>query len=172
LDYVVYYDTLDNFSTASSKSIGPKTATELSGLKRGKAWFWKVFVKNFYGDSLWSDTNAFFISHTATSVDENTVIPNNFLTLENYPNPFNPATTISFDLPKDGNVNLKIYDVTGRLVRVLVQEHKLAGAHTILWDGLDDAGQKVASGVYIYRMEFVDAAGEKMVMTRKMSLIK
>jgi ligand-binding sensor domain-containing protein len=109
----------------------------------------------------------------STSVDKQQMSsPDKFCLRSNYPNPFNPTTTISFDLAKDGLVTLKIYDITGRLLRVLVQEQKLASAHSILWDGLDDAGQKVAAGVYFYRIEFVDAEGDRAVKTRKMSILK
>ena len=95
-----------------------------------------------------------------------------FAPSQNYPNPFNPTTTISFDLPKDGFVTLKIYDITGRLVRVLVQEQKPAGAHSMLWDGMNDGDQMVAAGVYLYQIEFTDTAGERMALTKKMSLVK
>ena len=98
--------------------------------------------------------------------------PKEFSLYNNFPNPFNPTTTISFDLPKDGFVTLKIYDITGRVVRVLKQEQKSAGAYSVLWDGLDDAGQVVAAGVYLYQIEFTDDSGERMVQTKKMSLVK
>jgi len=172
LEYIVCYDTLSNFATARFDSTVLDTTLTLESLNAGKVYYWKVLAKTFYGDSLWSATGAFFVSHTATHVSESPEKPEAFALLSNYPNPFNPTTTISFDLPKDGFVVLKIYDITGRLVRVLVQEQKLAGAHSVLWDGLDDAGQKVAAGVYLYQIEFEDAAGERMVMTRKMSLVK
>ena len=116
---------------------------------------------------------AFYSDPNNTRVEEKKrSLPKDFVLHQNYPNPFNPTTTISFNLPTDGFVTLKIYDITGRLVRVLVQEQKLAGDHSILWDGLDDAGQNVAASVYLYRIEFSNSAGEKMVMTKKMSLVK
>jgi hypothetical protein len=173
LRYDVMFDTSVDFKNAKVNTVNADTFLEYHSLVPGQTYFWKVLAKNISGDSLWSsDTNAFFVSHTATSVEKKKTSPQIFLTISNYPNPFNPTTTISFALPKEGFVTLKIYDITGRLVRVLVQEHKLAGQHSILWDGLDDAGQKVAAGVYLYRIEFVDAAGEKMVLSRKMSLLK
>jgi ligand-binding sensor domain-containing protein len=110
---------------------------------------------------------------SSTGFDElQNTTPCNYVPSSNYPNPFNPSTTISFDQPEDDFVTLKIYDISGRLVRVLMQEHKLAGEHSILWDGLDDAGQKVAAGVYLYRIEVVDAVGERVVKMWKMSLVK
>lgn len=87
--------------------------------------------------------------------------------LGNYPNPFNPTTTIAFNLATGVDVHLAVYDVSGRLVRGLVHGDVAAGRYAILWDGTDDAGRVVGSGVYFYRLE----AGElretrTMVMTK------
>jgi len=170
--YTVYLDSLDSFSSPSIYMVNRDTTLKLSELPPGRTYFCKIKATNINGDELWSKPSAFFVSYAATNVSRSLYLPDDLSLLSNYPNPFNPTTTISFDLPSDGFVTLKIYDITGRLVRVLVQEQKLAGAHSVLWDGLDDAGQKVAAGVYLYRIEFVDAAGERMVMTRKMSLVR
>jgi len=83
------------------------------------------------------------------------------------PNPFNPSTEISYAIPTAGRVSLKIYDVRGRLVRTLVDAPQAAGRFTTRWDGRDDSGSAVASGVYVYRMQ----AGE-FVQQRKMTLVK
>lgn len=173
LDYSVYYDTLATFETAQKIACGPQTRTILPALIRGKTWFWKVLVKNYYGDSLWSDMSAFHVSHTASDdVNEKmAVLPEKF-ELSNHPNPFNPSTHIQFELPTDGFVSIKIYDLTGRLVCTLVNEPKLAGIHSIQWNGTDDTGAKVAAGVYLYQIEFTNATGEAMVLTKKMSLVK
>ncbi len=86
----------------------------------------------------------------------------------NYPNPFNPATTIAYDLPSATTVTLSVYDITGRHIRTLLDGASLeAGRHEVPWDGRDAAGRDVASGVYFYRLE---AAGESI--TRKMILVK
>ncbi len=69
----------------------------------------------------------------------------------NAPNPFNPTTTFAFDLPQSGEVHLMVYDVTGRNVRTLVSGNLSAGIHHVRWDGTDDAGRGVASGVYVVR---------------------
>lgn len=84
-----------------------------------------------------------------------------------YPNPFNPATTIRFGLMEAGNVALRIYDVSGRLVRVLAEGRRGAGRHSVTWDGTDGSGGAVSSGVYFYSL----SAGpfketRKMVMLR------
>ena len=77
---------------------------------------------------------------------------------QNQPNPFSPAvsprgeTSIAFDLPKAGPVELVIYGVNGRLIRRLVKDTREAGRHTASWDGRDDAGEKVGSGIYFYQL--------------------
>jgi len=85
----------------------------------------------------------------------------------NYPNPFNPRTTIHYSLPQAMSVRLVIYDVSGRLVRKLVDRVQDAGDRAVSWDGRDERGLSVGSGVYIYRLE---AGGT--TLARKMSLLK
>ena len=72
---------------------------------------------------------------------------------QNFSNPFNPATEIRFDLPEAGRVELKIFNVFGRKIRTLIDEQCQAGPHNISWNGLDDSGNPVSSGVYFYRMK-------------------
>jgi len=86
----------------------------------------------------------------------------------NVPNPFNPATTIAFALPRSESVSLRIYDLAGRLVRTLCREEFLeAGEHRRTWNGRDDTGRTVAAGVFLYRLE----AGP-FVETKRMTLIR
>jgi hypothetical protein len=85
-----------------------------------------------------------------------------------HPNPFNPITTIQYDVPEPGGpVHIDIYDVTGGLVRALVNEPKPAGFHAVVWDATDSRGQRVGSGVYFVRME-AGAFSE----TRKLVVLK
>lgn len=93
-------------------------------------------------------------------------IPGDYSLDQNYPNPFNPETMIKYQLPKAGKVVLKIYNTLGHEVRALVNEEKEAGYHEIRWDGRDDRGVLVSSGVYIYRIQ----AGD-FVSIRKMLLL-
>jgi len=72
---------------------------------------------------------------------------------QNYPNPFNPSTTISFGMHQAGPVDLRVYDAAGRLVRVLVDEQREAAVYNENWDGRDDTGVSVASGVYFYKLK-------------------
>ena len=85
----------------------------------------------------------------------------------NVPNPFNPATKISFELAQAGQAKLQIFDVSGHVVKTLVDGVTAAGRHDITWTGLDQAGHRVSSGVYFYQL----VAGE-FSQTRKMALLK
>jgi len=85
-----------------------------------------------------------------------------------HPNPFNPQTTILFELPGQTEVNLRVYDLSGRLVRNLIGGESLGpGRHEVVWNGRDNAGLKVASGIYFFRM----VAGD-LSETRRMMLVK
>jgi hypothetical protein len=86
---------------------------------------------------------------------------------QNYPNPFNPVTTIDYSLKETGNVNLRIYNVAGQLVRTLVNGNVAAGPASVKWYGRNDAGQSVSSGVYFYKLVAKD-----FTMTKKMVLLK
>ena len=105
-----------------------------------------------------------------TSVEDyadNSSIPKTFALNQNYPNPFNPATTVSYQLPKNENVVLDIYNITGQLIKSLVNEPKNAGNYRIQWNGTNESGQRVATGIYIYHLKA--GSYEK---TRKMVLLK
>ena len=86
---------------------------------------------------------------------------------QNYPNPFNPNTTISYQIPFASDVSLKIYDVSGRLIRTLVEKYESEGVHAVFWDGKDHSGMAVASGIYFYKLH----AGE-FVETKRMVLLR
>ena len=96
-----------------------------------------------------------------------TVLPRVYALGQNFPNPFNPATTIQYSLPQAGPVSLKVYDMAGQVVRHLVEQDQVAGSHQAVWDGLDKAGAPTANGVYLYELR----AGEFRAL-RKMLLLK
>jgi hypothetical protein len=105
---------------------------------------------------------------TITAVEETSSdVPKTYDLAQNYPNPFNPTTTIRYQLPERTHVRLAIYNVMGQRVRVLVDEPKPIGRYKVMWDGRNDAGEVVASGVYFYRMQ----AGT-FTTTRKLVFLK
>jgi hypothetical protein len=83
---------------------------------------------------------------------------------QNQPNPFSPETRIAFDLPKAGPVELVIYSVNGRLIRGLVKDTRPAGRHTASWNGRDDAGVKVGSGIYFYQLTAAGVAESRRMI--------
>ena len=95
------------------------------------------------------------------------VVPESFILSQNYPNPFNPSTSIRYELTKSSSVVLQVFDVLGREVRVLVNEVKPAGLHEVKWDGLNEAGLPVSSGLYLYRIE-----NQNQVVMKKMVLMR
>jgi hypothetical protein len=96
-----------------------------------------------------------------------TAKPRDFVLLQNYPNPFNPETEISYSLPEAAQVRLTVYNVLGRRVRTLVDEYQTEGQKSVHWDGKDDSGSNVASGIYFYRLHAAEyTETKKMVLMR------
>lgn len=94
-------------------------------------------------------------------------VPESFELLQNFPNPFNPTTNIRFQLPRAAYVRLNVYDLLGRLVKTIVDGDYKPGYHQVLWDGLNDNGIKVTSGIYYYVLETADQRFvKKMCMLR------
>lgn len=100
--------------------------------------------------------------------DERVIIPSDYVLEQNYPNPFNPTTSIRFELPRDKAVSLTIFDVSGRVVKTLVDNQYLTqGIHEIQWDGTSNAGAQVASGTYVYQLRFGNFAHSKTMVLLK-----
>ena len=105
------------------------------------------------------------IEELATSNE--VVLPVDYALHQNYPNPFNPITDIKYDLPDNEEVLIVIYDIMGRQIRSLLHQKQLAGYHQVQWDGRNDFGETVASGMYVYALK----AG-KYLNTKKMVMLK
>lgn len=109
---------------------------------------------------------------TSVAEGESELLPKVFALEQNYPNPFNPSTTIKYQLPAASEVKITIYNLLGRPVRILIDEEKPAGFYSINWDGLNDRGVKVASGIYLYQIKAKSTVGETFLRTKKLALIK
>ena len=136
----------------------------------------RSFVGHTFGGS--SSGNGIFLtsgpaslaifSGVTTAVEQfDESIPVEYQLDQNYPNPFNPTTTIRFDIPRQGRVSIQVFSLLGQRMRVLIDEEKEAGRYAVVWDGRDDGGRLVPSGVYFYRM-----AGEDFLRSRKLVLLK
>lgn len=96
------------------------------------------------------------------------IVPTAFSLSQNYPNPFNPTTTIQFQIPENAHVLLTIYNITGQVVKTMLNSEKKTGFYNLVWDGTNNAGIKVSSGVYIYQLK----TNKGFTQTRKMVLMK
>ncbi len=134
------------------------------------------------GSNLFAGTNGGVwrrpLSEMVTAVEDDfSQVPVGFTLEQNYPNPFwsevtsrstgNPQTTIRYQLSKTTPVVLKIYNISGQEVRTLVNARQPAGVNTVVWDGRDESGKEVSSGIYIYRLQ----AGAS-VQSRKLSFVR
>jgi len=111
---------------------------------------------------------------TVTGIKEQTSeIPTTFGLDQNYPNPFNPSTNIKYQIPSTGRVNLSIYNILGQRIATLKDEVQSVGYYNVIWDGRNDFGSQIASGVYFYRIEAkpVDG-GEAFTSIKKMLFLK
>jgi len=94
-------------------------------------------------------------------------LPKEYALFKNYPNPFNPQTVLSYQLPHEDAVNISVYNLLGQKVKTLVDREHIAGSYKLVWDGRDNSGNKVPSGIYIYKME-----AKGFSATKKMLLLK
>ncbi len=110
-----------------------------------------------------------FDASFVVSVEEDpNTLPTGFELHENYPNPFNPSTTIGYTIPSETNVTVRVYDITGRIVKTLIhgQSHT-PGTYEIVWDGTGDGGQTLASGTYFYSLEYLGRRDVKAMILLK-----
>jgi hypothetical protein len=125
-----------------------------SGIRPNRTYWYKLVEVT--SDGVGTEFGPYSVSFRVTNALE-----------QNMPNPFNPMTTIKYSIAQDTDVSLVVYDVSGQRVRTLVDNHQRADVYKITWDGINDSGQRVASGMYFYKL----VAG-KFVQTRKMVLLK
>ncbi len=144
-----YYDDSGEWVTASTAQYNPQdNSVEYSA----------PTVNSYYG---------LFATGTETSAEQKTETPTQYGLLSNYPNPFNPSTTIQFSLQANAPATVSIYDVLGRKVRVLLDAKVSAGEHKIEWDGRDDRGNLVNSGVYILELRTEGMSQHKTITLLK-----
>ena len=152
-----------NMEDAQYGSFAVSTPGDLDGDGKGEVYIGHLEVVNA--------VNMLTVVETGTGVfveeEWDIVTPNDYKLAQNYPNPFNPTTQIDFTLPLEKDVKVVVYDLMGHRVKTLVNKTMTKGDHSVMWDGTNEVGQQVASGVYIYRLE----AGN-VVKSKKMTLIR
>ena len=115
---------------------------------------WNIFATDDWVDTTWSTNGPFTLAVDVTTLDvlRLVVLPKEFALHPNYPNPFNPSTTLRFDLPEAAAIYLMVFDVLGREVARLVNGHLQAGYHRLRWNGKTSDGREVPTGIYIARL--------------------
>lgn len=141
-------------------------STELEG---NTTYFWRVRGVNEGGSGQWTD-HVYFVTEMVTSTENEDDMPYSFQLRQNYPNPFNPTTQIQYQIAVSSEVLVKVYDLTGREITVLVADSKQSGLHSIIFDS-----GNVASGIYMYRIQAIPIEGanpKTYTESRKMTIIK
>lgn len=95
------------------------------------------------------------------------VAPSGYRLADNYPNPFNPETTIEYEIPISGSIRLEIYNMLGQKIKTLIDQNQMAGVHRAIWNGKNEFGEAVASGIYLYRIQ-----SNNFTATKRMLLIR
>ncbi len=156
-------------SDVSIDNLTPSSAT-ISGLEPGMVYYVAMKVMDIdsnlseLSNVVWSEAKV----NILTDVDENyDELPEEFVLSQNYPNPFNPTTSIDYAVPSVARVKISVYNSAGQRTKTLVDEIKPAGFYTAVWDGTNNSNNRVASGIYFYKVE-----ADNFSKTKKMVLLK
>lgn len=137
------------------------TNFSITGLQNYTLYFWKVRAKNIYGVSAWS-TVASFRTIALTGVEDQFVVPQEYTLEQNYPNPFNPITKIRIKIAEAGLTSVKVYNLLGQEIAVLINEYKNPGTYDIEFNG-----SNLSSGIYLYRIRVNNfSASKKMILMK------
>jgi len=148
---------------ATIGNVGQNTTWSIQNVNETAGIYWSVqTIDTEYEASEWST------AQIATSVNPNdSMIPESFKLSQNYPNPFNPETMIRYQLPKTSKVRLEIYNLAGQIISLPVNKEQSPGIYSVTWNGKDEFGNNVASGVYLYRL-----ITENFVQVKKLALVR
>ncbi len=164
---IYYWQRGENQTVAQALKATPKVVPYVKE-PQGEAVTWAFDLSGYYTVSEGLHPHLYFYPWLTTVVRSGQKhSPNNFTLKQNFPNPFNPATTIDFRLAVTARVELAVFALSGQRVRVLVHGVQTAGFHTVRWNGRNEAGRMVPSGVYLYRLR---AGGQTKI--GKMTLLR
>ncbi len=158
LKYEVYLSESPDFTDPVINKIDGDTSLTIRNLTPGTTYFWQVKATNLNDEEIWSDNvNAFFVRESAsTGIEDDSETPYKYELMNNYPNPFNGTTTLSYTLQNPGHVNITLYNMMGQKVATLVDGYQIAQQNAIKWNGTNDFGEPVSSGIYFARMQTGD----------------
>jgi len=151
------------FGVAQNGGGGLGCATSMDGVN------WTRVRGNGTNGACFDEAQAVSVSQSTIVVEKSgkRILPNNFVLEQNYPNPFNPETVIEYQLPHAAEVEISIFNLQGQKMITLIRGHRDAGFHKIIWNGTDEFGRTVASGVYLYQLKI-----GKFTQVKKMMLLR
>jgi len=161
------YDTTSTSLPIPYQEFLQKTFEQIPMLSRATVQFSVSATDGIDTVKVTGDDRVVFVNRYDYLSTEGEGIPTEFALHENYPNPFNPTTTLRFDLPEVSNLTLTIYNMLGQKVRTFDYQNTSAGYHSVTWDATNDYGEQVGAGVYLYQLR-----AKQFVKTRKMVLLK
>jgi hypothetical protein len=163
-----------NGMTVSEGSVNASQMYMISGLEQGQLYLisatndlYDTIEEVFTSNAMMSVKNFQFSSNPLTADEDIDQVPARFVLAQNFPNPFNPVTTIRYELPDQNLVNISVYDMRGNLIKNLLKSTQSPGLKTVRWDATDSHGTMVSAGVYFYKIK----AGS-FIQTKKMILLK
>jgi hypothetical protein len=160
--YAIYRGTTSTFDPTGTSPLATVVAFQYTDIiPTGAVYYYKIAAIDNGGN-----VSAYSIVGT-TGVEKTDGVPTEFALGQNFPNPFNPTTQIKFSLPKESHVKIVVYNISGSVVATIVNGTMSTGYYTITWNGTNDGGEHVSSGVYLYRIQ----AGE-FTAVRKMVMLK
>ncbi len=165
LSYHLQVSEQNDFSTLTIDESNLTNVWYQVDLEMEKNWYWRVSATNEGGEGEFSNNWTF--STWSTGIENGEALPKTFALLPVYPNPFNPTAYITYHLPKTSDLSLIIYNSVGQSIRTLVSGQQQAGRYTIQWDGHDNYGHSVTSGMYLCRFTCGDHVFiQKMLLLR------
>ena len=156
--WALRYDGENPASNSQIASVGPQLGITTFGVDENN---------ELYFASIWN-SQIFRFKATVTDVEDEINVPTTNHLAQNYPNPFNLSTTISYSVARNARVELTLYDLRGRIVRILENQMRTPGEYKIIWDGRNGDGIIQSSGVYLYRLKVDDEVRE----AKRMVLLK
>ncbi len=134
----------------------------IEGLPRSEDISWTCLALDASDSTSATDIRTFQVS-SSVDLAADGILPEHFILEPNFPNPFNPATTIRYGLPEVSDLSIVIYDVRGRMIKSWIIESQAAGWHELIWQGRDQSGQSVATGLYLARLQVVNGSYSKVI---------
>ena len=150
--YGIYRASVLDAETEIARVAAPEANYVDQAIEFGMTYYYRIVAVDFSGNaSEFSDMVEIVADIRSSSGDTEKTLPEEFGLQQNYPNPFNPTTRFTFSVAAQADVSLMIYDVLGRKIRTLVDDEKAPGVYNVVWDGRNEGGSFVATGLYFAR---------------------